>query len=408
MAAEIKDSLPPGVDPNNTMKLQLLRKIDSCEDNINMAILIQNEDGLISISDDKTIRIWLKRDTGQYWPSICHNLPAIPTCLEYEHVTHKLFIGMENGTISEYKVSEDYNSLKQERDYLAHILKVTSVQFSPTDNWLLSCSRDKNFQWHCTQTGRRLGGYVTNAWCTCLQYDTQAKYAFVGDYAGNVSLLKLTSNEGLELVTTLKGHSGSICCLCWDSQKQLLFSGSFDQSIVVWDIGGQKGTAFELQGHREKVQSVVYIPESKVLVSASDDCTIGIWDLKVQRNECPEWAESNDCQKCDRPFFWNFKSMWQQKTLGGRQHHCRKCGLAFCDSCSTRRTTIPLLGFEYAVRICDRCDESISDSDKKPLAFFHDSRHHIVNASYSSRTKMLLTVGKDKIMKLWDMKPVLN
>lgn len=53
MAAEIKDSLPPGVDPNNTMKLQLLRKIDSSEDNINMAILIQNEDGLISISDDK-------------------------------------------------------------------------------------------------------------------------------------------------------------------------------------------------------------------------------------------------------------------------------------------------------------------------------------------------------------------
>lgn len=90
---------------------------------------------------------------------------------------------------------------------------------------------------------------------------------------------------GLELVTTLKGHTGSICCLCWDSQKQLLFSGSFDQSIIVWDIGGQKGTAFELQGHKEKVQSVMYIPENQALISASDDCTVGVWDLRVQRNE---------------------------------------------------------------------------------------------------------------------------
>lgn len=73
--------------------------------------------------------------------------------------------------------------------------------------------------------------------------------------------------------------------MCWDSQKQLLFSGSFDQSIIVWDIGGQKGTAFELQGHKEKVQSVMYIPENQALISASDDCTVGVWDLRVQRNE---------------------------------------------------------------------------------------------------------------------------
>ena len=44
--------------------------------------------------------------------------------------------------------------------------------------------------------------------------------------------------------------SGSILCLGWDVDRKLLFSGSFDESIIVWDIGGKKGTAFELQGHR--------------------------------------------------------------------------------------------------------------------------------------------------------------
>jgi len=44
--------------------------------------------------------------------------------------------------------------------------------------------------------------------------------------------------------------AGSIRSLSWDYERSLLFSASFDQVVVVWDIGGQRGTAFELQGHR--------------------------------------------------------------------------------------------------------------------------------------------------------------
>lgn len=42
---------------------------------------------------------------------------------------------------------------------------------------------------------------------------------------------------------------GSVRSLAWDAESKLLFSGSFDESIIVWDIGGQKGTALELHGH---------------------------------------------------------------------------------------------------------------------------------------------------------------
>ena len=44
--------------------------------------------------------------------------------------------------------------------------------------------------------------------------------------------------------------AGSVRSLAWDEDRSLLFSASFDQSIIVWDIGGQQGTAFELQGHQ--------------------------------------------------------------------------------------------------------------------------------------------------------------
>lgn len=62
-------------------------------------------------------------------------------------------------------------------------------------------------------------------------------------------MLKLDTS-GVNFITTLKAHSGSIRSLAWDSEKQLLFSGSFDQNIVVWDIGGGQGTAYELRGHQ--------------------------------------------------------------------------------------------------------------------------------------------------------------
>lgn len=45
-------------------------------------------------------------------------------------------------------------------------------------------------------------------------------------------------------------RAGSIRALSWVAGPQLLFSGSFDQSVIVWDVGGRRGTVYELQGHK--------------------------------------------------------------------------------------------------------------------------------------------------------------
>lgn len=88
------------------------------------------------------------------------------------------------------------------------------------------------------------------------RFDAQSKHAFVGDYSGQITMLKL-DNNGPSIITTLKGHSGSIRSLTWDIARQMLFSGSFDHTIIVWDIGGQQGNAYELQGHHNKVSTFI-------------------------------------------------------------------------------------------------------------------------------------------------------
>lgn len=42
---------------------------------------------------------------------------------------------------------------------------------------------------------------------TVCRFDEQSKYAFVGDYSGHISVLKV-KNNCFDLITTFKGHSG--------------------------------------------------------------------------------------------------------------------------------------------------------------------------------------------------------
>nr|KAF6371163.1 WD repeat and FYVE domain containing 2 [Myotis myotis] len=302
-----------------TRKPILLQRVEGSQEVVNMAVLVPKEEGVISVSEDRTVRVWLKRDSGQYWPSIYHVMPSPCSCMSFNPETRRLSIGLDNGTISEFILSEDYNKM-----------------------------------------------------------------------------------------TPVKNYQGGVTALCWDPVQRVLFSGSSDHSVIMWDIGGRKGTAIELQGHNDKIQALSYAQHTRQLISCGSDGGIVIWNMDVERQETPEWLDSDSCQKCDQPFFWNFKQMWDSRKIGLRQHHCRKCGKAVCGKCSSKRSSIPLMGFEFEVRVCDSCHEAITDEERAPTATFHDSKHNIVHVHFDATRGWLLTSGTDKVIKLWDMTPVVS
>ncbi|XP_071447598.1 WD repeat and FYVE domain-containing protein 2 [Hetaerina americana] len=450
MAAEIKPA--PGSNSekfSSTRKPILLSKLEGCNDDVNAAVIIPGEDGVISVSDDRSVRVWLKRDSGQYWPSICHYMASGATAVFFNRDTRLLFVGMENGSLSEFCLAEDFNGMSHSRDYPGvHMGRVAALLFVPKNRWLFSCGRDKCFTVHCTITGRLLGRHQLQAWCLALKYDVESRHVFVGDYSGQIAMLKVdppldsVSNCAITLVTTLKGHTGSVRCLAWDAGERLLFSGSFDHSVIVWDIGGRKGTAYELQGHHKVVASLCYASAAKQLISGGEDSTLFFWNMAVKRKETPEWQESDVCQGCGLPFFWNFKAVLE----GGvgrmglrRQHHCRRCGRALCDACSPGRAPVPEMGFQFEVRLCKPCHgEVISppsgsggqadqqtngeqsfhpggsssvvrwpSQQQTTMAVSHDSHHSIVCMDLDEARGRLLTVGHDRLLKLWDVSSIL-
>ena len=60
-----------------------------------------------------------------------------------------------------------------------------------------------------------------------LDYDEEARYVFIGDYSGQITVCKLDERDGVQFVNVLKGHNGSIQSLCWDGTKGWLYSGTY-------------------------------------------------------------------------------------------------------------------------------------------------------------------------------------
>jgi len=385
--------------------------------------MMPREDGVVAVADDRSVRVWLKRDSGQFWPSICHYLPSGATAVTFQgRGGRRLLVGQENGTVSELVLADDCNSLRHGRDYLSHHARVTQVLWAPQLSWILSTGRDKWFQYYDSQTGRRLGGHICTAWANCLQFDEATKHAFVGDASGQITMLKLdpqpdlatsmTTTEqqpvGVQQITVFKGHSAPVRSLAWDASHQLLFSASDDKVIVAWDIGGRQGNAYELQAHKNKVTSVCYSATGRKLVSAGEDSMLWLWSMAVKRLEAPEWAESSTCQRCSRPFFWNLRAMFDQRQLGLRQHHCRLCGRAVCHDCSPNRCVLPVYGFEYPVRVCTECYRTLTDDDRTPRAVSQEAKHSILWLHLDEERGRLLSLGHDRIIKIWDLSPLLK
>lgn len=61
------------------------------------------------------------------------------------------------------------------------------------------------------------------------------------------------------------------------------------------------------------------------------------------------------------------------------------------------------MGFEYDVRVCNTCNTALKDTDRPSLATFLDAKHSIVDIDVDEEKKRILTVGQDRIIKIWDL-----
>jgi U3 small nucleolar RNA-associated protein 13 len=92
--------------------------------------------------------------------------------------------------------------------------------------------------------------------------------------------------ENYKLLNSFSGHTGFIYDIQFnpDKEKFLIYSGSEDGTIKVWDIILNKCVA-SLDGHTRAVRHIQLTNDGKSLISATADNNIYVWKLSNKSNE---------------------------------------------------------------------------------------------------------------------------
>ncbi len=96
-----------------------------------------------------------------------------------------------------------------------------------------------------------------------------------GSYDNTIKLWDVATGK---LLQTLSGHSSWVLSVAWSSDGKTLASGSDDNTIKLWDVATGK-LLQTLSGHSSSVYSVAWSSDGKTLASGSYDNTIKLWDV---------------------------------------------------------------------------------------------------------------------------------
>jgi WD40 repeat protein len=88
--------------------------------------------------------------------------------------------------------------------------------------------------------------------------------------------------EGTQVMEPFRGHDRDVTSVVLNTTTTLLFSASYDNTIIIWDldIAGRKATVrHTLQGHSDGVASISLCPDERLIVSGSHDHTVRVWKV---------------------------------------------------------------------------------------------------------------------------------
>nr|CCA25010.1 WD40 repeatcontaining protein putative [Albugo laibachii Nc14] len=158
-----------------------------------------------------------------------------------------------------------------------HREAVRSLSFSPTDFKFVSCSDDATVKVWDFESGREERVLTGHGWdVKCVAYHPQKCLLASGS---KDNLVKIWDPKSGNSLNTLHGHKNTVFKVAWNQNGNWLLTASRDQLIKLYDIRTFKEIT-TLKGHTREVTSVAWHPcYERLFVSGSYDGSLMYWEV---------------------------------------------------------------------------------------------------------------------------------
>jgi WD40 repeat protein/tRNA A-37 threonylcarbamoyl transferase component Bud32 len=101
-----------------------------------------------------------------------------------------------------------------------------------------------------------------------------------GGANGDVRLWEAASGKLIRFFDK-EGHRADVESIVFSRDGALLVTGSFDNTIKVWDVKKERGPLRTLKGHVGPVKGLLLSSSGQTLYSCGGDCTVRVWDFRT-------------------------------------------------------------------------------------------------------------------------------
>ena len=194
-----------------------------------------------------------------------------------------VYVGTSGGKVCEVNLSKG----EVVRTFTGHTDNVCGVAVSPNGKTVLSGSWDKTSRvWDLTKEAAEGGDAEPIKVIKEEKEIASAVFNLDGTkfcLGGAGGFLHVYDSMSYERLAELKSHTGLIRSLTISRDGMKLFSGSYDNTLKIWNVATEDAESWScrrtLVGHSSNIKCISESPCSKYLASSSEDGTAKVWDL---------------------------------------------------------------------------------------------------------------------------------
>ena len=295
-----------------------------------------------------------------------------------------------------YKILIFNSKFKKIKTLKGHKDEITSLNFSPDSNLLISGSRDKTVKiWNMTsQNGfKSYSGLFGEVYAVA--FKNNSEFAFASS-DNKIHLINLQQNKESLIIPV----NNKIKTLKFSSNGKVLILGDTLGNIKIW----QKNNLFTIKAHKESIVSIEFLNKDTQFVSASYDKTVKLWNLKTLKPlaQMKNWDAFYSLAVSKNNKFiaagsrdstiklWNLKS---GKITTLRNHEQSVFGIAFVNN-----------GKNLISSGEDKLLKLWKLNTYPEVVSFYGHTSYIPSLAFSFDMKYLISTGWDKTIRLWNTK----